>query len=586
MNLSKFKATLGACLTAALAAALVATSGQALSDVARDRTLIIGTGSDGPTFRRIGAANPYAFGSNLRIGFEYVYEPLFYFNFFENKLIPWLASGYEFQDDNKTVIINLRDGVTWNDGVPFTADDVVFTLQMLIDNGKGEKSLKHAVNTANRVADATAIDSLTVRIDLVNPDPRYIHNQLAAYLGFGLFWLPKHIWEDVDDVASFTNMDQEAEWPIVGTGAWTLEAATQQSVSLVRSGNWWGAASGFRDLPEVERIVLTPVVTPDTAGQLAANDELDWFPGAPDVNLVREWLRQNENLVTFSGREPPYGHVDWWPHSLYFNNLDPQWEDRRVRRAIAHAINREQLVEVGLGGENPLSLTPYPATEPLAQFIEIAEKVAVDQGLATHDLDKSASLMEEAGYARDSEGFWAKDGQRINAEMQSVPYLRPIGPLVVEQLKRGGFDASYLQTPDSRRLITEGRTPLVLHGHNGSIFDPVATLEMYTSSAVRPVGVPTFALARWSDADLDAIVAEMVTIPPGAPELVPLFEKAIELWYAGVPEIPLQQEIKRAPMNSTYWINWPSQENPYIDPFPSHFGLSNTLVAHELKAAQ
>ena len=582
MNLSKMRVILGACMTAAL----VATSGPALSDVARERTLIIGSGSDGPTFRRIGAANPYAFGSNLRTGYEYVFEPLFYFNFFENKLVPWLASGYEFQDDFGTVIVKLREGVKWNDGESFTADDVVFTLELLIENGKTEKSLKHAVNTAQRVAGATAIDAHTVRIDLIEPDPRYIHNQLSAYLGFGLFWLPKHVWENADDVAAFTNLDTDAEWPIVGTGAWTLEAASAQSVSLVRNDGWWGAESGFRELPNVERIVLTPVVTPDTAGQLAANDELDWFPGSPDVNLVREWLRQNPNLVTFSGREAPYGHVDWWPHSLYFNNLDPQWEDRRVRRAIALAINREQLVEVGLGGENPLSLTPYPATEPLAPFIGIAEEVAIDQGLAIHDLDASAALMEEAGYARDSEGFWVKDGQRINAEMQSVPYLRPIGPLVVEQLKRGGFDASYLQTPDSRRLITEGRTPLVLHGHNGSIFDPVATLEMYTSSAVRPIGVPTFALARWSDPELDAVVAEMVTIPPGAPELVPLFEKAITLWYRGLPEIPLQQEIKRAPMNTTYWTNWPSQGNPYIDPYPSHFGLSNTFVAHNLEPAQ
>ena len=62
--------------------------------------------------------------------------------------------------------MKLRDGVTWSDGKPFTADDVVYTLEMLIANGKGKKDLVQSASVADAVKGVTKIDPLTVRIDL------------------------------------------------------------------------------------------------------------------------------------------------------------------------------------------------------------------------------------------------------------------------------------------------------------------------------------------------------------------------------------------------------------------------------------
>ena len=111
------------------------------------------------------------------------------------------------RSDFSSFTVKLRDGVTWSDGKPFTADDVVYTLEMLIANGKGKKDLVQSASVADAVKGVTKIDPLTVKIDLTQPDPRFAFSYLINYFDIGLQWLPAHIWKDVEDVAAFRFFD-------------------------------------------------------------------------------------------------------------------------------------------------------------------------------------------------------------------------------------------------------------------------------------------------------------------------------------------------------------------------------------------
>src|SRR5690606_88737 len=105
-------------------------------------------------------------------------------------------------------------GVEWSDGHPFTARDVAYTYNMLIEDGKGAKSLRKAVDVADRVKEAVVVDDLTVRIDLNYADPRHVFIHPTSYYAHGLFWVPEHVWKDVEDKASFTFFDKEKGWPL------------------------------------------------------------------------------------------------------------------------------------------------------------------------------------------------------------------------------------------------------------------------------------------------------------------------------------------------------------------------------------
>ena len=100
---------------------------------------------------------------------QVAYEYFFYDNLQTGEFIPWLAESYEYNDDATSLTVKLRDGVTWNDGRPFTADDVVFTYDIMREN----PSMSWAVEASEAVAAVEKVDDLTVTFNLAEPNPRF-----------------------------------------------------------------------------------------------------------------------------------------------------------------------------------------------------------------------------------------------------------------------------------------------------------------------------------------------------------------------------------------------------------------------------
>lgn len=557
---------------------------QDIPNVPREATLVVAHQAEAPNFRNVGMANPYSFSNeDIRGSILNMFEPLFYYNSNRDELIPWLAESFEYNDDFTEVTVTLRDGVVWSDGEPFDADDVAFTYEMLRENGLGAKDMIQAVNVAETVESVSAPDARTVVFNLIDPDPRFAFKFLVNYFDIGYQIVPQHIWSDVEDKTAFMNFDLEKGWPVT-TGPWKLVRFTDTQVFMDRRDDYWGAATGFAELPAMQRILTVPGGTRDRMAQLIGSGNVD-ITGDIQVASVIAQVVQSPNVTTFSGDEPPYGSLDWWPTSLYFNHLSPKWSDVRVRRAINHYVDRQQIIDVVYGGAAEQSFTPFPSFGSLQPYIDAAMPLAEEHGIGTYDPEAGDALMQEAGFAKNGDGFWEKDGEVLSAQIETISVLDALAPVVAEQLRRHGLDASFRSTPESRAIMRDGKADMLMFGHRGSISDPYATLEMYTCANALPEGQPTLFMDRWCNEEFDALVAQIAPLEPGDPAVLPLVTDAMEIWMREAVEVPIQEWYHRIPMSTAYWTNWPSEENPYMQPAFWYTSGQFGYVLHQLEAA-
>lgn len=544
----------------------VAAFGQSPSSVARNRTLIIAGQVEAPVYRSVGQANPYSINNeDFRVSIVNMFEPLFYYNSNKNEVIPWVAARLENAPDFSSFTVHLRDGVTWSDGKPFTADDVVYTLEMLSANGKGKKDLTQSSGVADAVKAVSTLDPLTVRIDLTQPDPRFAFKFLINYFDIGLQWLPAHIWKDIADPAAFSFFDLAKGWPVT-TGPWKVTRFTDNQVFMDRRPEWWAVKAGLSAMPAMERVIVIPGGTRDRMAQLIAANQVDVVNDIQISEVVKQLVTKNPKITTFTGDQPPFGAKDWWPTSLYFNHKSGKWADVKLRRAINHYLDRKQIIDTAYAGASEPKYDPFPGFGSLKAYVDAVRPIADSHGIGHFDKAKGDELMQQSGYAKNASGIWEKEGKPLSAVIEAISILNAIGPVVAQQLKNAGVDASFRSTPESRALMRDGKYDLCLFGHRGSISDPYATLEVYHSRNAFEVGRPTLFPARWSNAEYDKIVDDAGKIPPNDPRLVDVVKAAMEIWMREAVEAPISEWYHRVPMNETYWAGWPSEKDPYMQP--------------------
>jgi len=568
--------------TAADAAEAPAAAG-ALREVPRERTLIVMFGGSEGQATDVGIGNPYVAGMSTA-GWRLVFgamEPLFYYGAFTGEVIPWLATGYEYNDDFTELTVFTREGAAWSDGEPFDANDVVFTINMLIDNAP---LLRNSAELDAWVQEATVVDDTTARIVFNDPRPRFWFTHLCAKFGTGIWWVPEHIYAEVEDVTTFEFYDPAKGWP-VHTGPYQVADWRPGQQIIDRRDDWWGAAIGFTDLPEVERIIKLPWSSEERAAQLAINGEID---SCLDLRAttIQQVVDNAPHIITHTHKEPPYGYIDWWPTSIWFNCDEPPYNDKNVRWAVSYTIDRQQMLDVALEGSGILTELPFPAYDPLLPYFEAARPLLEKYPTNEHNLDKAAERMQTAGYEQDADGFWVQDGARIEAELVGIGIFNDIGPVLAEQLRRGGFEASYITPADHGTRRATGEAKIFFFGHGGSVRDPFPTLDMYTSKHHRPVGEPAQYYSRWRNEEYDAIVNEMAAMSPSPddPQYMDLYLQALEIWLDNLVDCPIQQWLHRIPMNTTYWTGWPDEDNPYVN--GAFWTMTIGMILHNLEAAQ
>lgn len=512
----------------------------------------------------VGLANGYATGSkNGHRAVVGSFEPLFYYSAFADEVIPWLATGAEYNDDFTQLTISIREGVEWSDGTPFTAKDVAFTFQMLKDNAP---LLRDSTIVRDWLESFEAVDDQTVVIKFVDPRPRFLFDKLYGKYDTGIWWVPEHIFKDVTEVQGFGFYDLEKGWPVV-TGPFNCVDWTPQQQVMDRRDDWWAAKIGFAELPKIERVITIPVAGEERMSQLMINNEID---SSLDLRAttIAQVVAQNPAVITHSGREKPFGYIDWWPTSVWFNHEDGPFADVNVRWAFSYSIDRQQLIDIGLEGSGIVTQLPFPYYAPLMPYIEATAPLLEQYNTNEFNLEKAAERMAASGYEKDGEGYWVKDGQRVEAIMTGWPNLfEDIALLMTEQLRRAGFVAEYSTPADNGTRLSDGTAKVWLNGHGGSIADPFDTLQMYHSRYWAPIGEPTTYNSRYKNPEYDALIDAMAAMEPSPddPAYMEIYLKTIEIYLRDLIDAPVQQWLHRIPMNTTYWTNWPTQDNNYVN---------------------
>jgi peptide/nickel transport system substrate-binding protein len=552
-----------------------------LKEVPRNRTLILMWGAtETHRYEDHELWNGYAVGANHQNGLGIFYEPLCYYSAFGDKMYNWLAESWEYNDDFTELTVKTRPGIKWSDGVPFSAEDIAFTWNELVRQGS---NVRWGVDIQQFVDTAEAVDDNTVLVKFKSPAPRFMYFNCYKY-DIGVYPVPKHVFENYPDWSTFTAFDLEKGWPVT-TGPWKLVHSTPEQKIIDRRDSWWAVDAGLTTMPEVERIIYLPFPgETQTAQAFITNDidmSLDLRP-----RTIKEVLAQNEAIITHSGRELPYGYTDWWPTSLYVNNEKPPFDNPDVRWAISYYIDRQQVIDVGYEGAGTMSKLPLPSYKPLLPYYEVVADLLAEYDTDEYNPEKGDALMEGAGFTKDGDGFWVDEsGARISMPINGWTVMADIGPVVQEQLRRAGFDATYQMPVDAGTQFDQGTYTAQLSGHGGSVADPYYTLRLYQSATKAVPGAHLVNYSRWNNPEYDAIVDQIYMTPMEDTEtLKDLFRQAMEIWLPGLPDIQITEWYHRIPMNTTYWTNYPTQDNPYIN--GAFWHLTFQLILNNLKAAQ
>jgi peptide/nickel transport system substrate-binding protein len=566
-------------LTALLAGTTLATA-QSVPDVPRNRTLI----SQGWDFyNQVPATdnfNPYA-GVLLhqRNSLHYtVNEVLFYTNHNTNELIPWQATGYSYNADFTEITIKLRDGVKWSDGEAFTADDVVFTFDML---KKAAPDLLFSSQIAEWVDSATATDPLTVVVKLKKPGPRWARDFLATGQSTRFVVVPKHIW-DGQDPKTFTNFDLAKGWP-VGTGPYKLVKADASSLFYDLRDKWWALDAGLvKEMPKPQRVVYVPA-TAEAMPQLFATNQIDMGRSiqAGQFEAIRV---QNPGLIAWNSEGPVWGGADGCTYAIRFNVQKPPFDNVNLRHAINASLDRDQVVNLAYEGSMLKAVLPISSYTGMKAY---ADQMATVDGVA--DLDQhSPELVEKymtaGGFKKGGDGKWTNaDGSPLQIELQ-VAQGDPSGPVLSQQLQSAGFDEvlNVQQGTALNDAMSAGNFEMTMGPHCGSLYDPWQTFEHFHSKYVAPAGKASTnlrAVTRYSNPDLDAVLNKMEQMEPSPtdPAYVDLVKQATAIFARDLPEISLVEETQTLVFNTTYWKGWPSAENPYMAPFIPWEGFARVV---------
>ena len=552
---------------------------QDIPDVPREKTLILRWSGQAGRYVDHELWNGYLIASSHQNGLGLFHEPLAFYSAFANETIPWLAESWQYNADYTELDIKLRDGISWSDGTPFSADDVAYSINTANELGP---DVKWGVNVQTFVDNAAVVDPLNVKITMKIPAPRFMFFMTYKY-DIGFYIVPKHIFEG-QDWTTFQNFDIAAGIPVT-TAPWKLVFSSPEQKVIDRTDSWWAVDKGLVEaLPEVERIVYLPAVPDEQMAQQLIANQIDCSLDLRPLT-IETVLMQNPKITTHTGNEMPYGYVDWWPTSLYVNNEREPYTDPNVRWALSYFIDREQVIQVALGGAGsvwPLPLPSYPGLQP---FIDAAADLLEQYPTLEFNPDKGSELLTASGWAKNGDGKWEKDGTVLNVPIETFQVMADIGPVIVEQLKRQGVDASYSEPPDFFDRFGPGDWNATLFGHGGSIAnDPFDTLELYQSVSVAVPGQHGVNFSRWHNDDYDAIVDEIAsTSPDEQDKLIDQWLRAMAIWLPGLPDIPIQEWYHRIPMNQTYWTGWPTQENAYVN--GAFWHLTFQLVLNRLKMA-
>ncbi|MEM9550691.1 MAG: ABC transporter substrate-binding protein [Pseudomonadota bacterium] len=320
----------------------------------------------------------------------------------DGSIVPGLAKDWEISDDGKVYTFRLHEGVTFHDGTTMDADDVKFSL----DRARAEDSANAQKALFDGITDVTVVDPATVQVTLSEPNGSFLFNMAW---GDAVIVAP----ESIDDIKTKP----------VGTGAYTFAEWVQgDRISLARNADYWG------DAPPLETATFKFISDPTAAFAAVMAEDVDAFIGFPAPENLPQFEADPRFQVLVGSTE---GET-----ILSTNNKKPPFDDIRVRQAVAHAIDRQAIIDGAMFGYGTPIGTHFAPHNPA--YVDLTEQSAFDP-------DKARSLMAEAGFA---------DGFETTLHLPPPSYARRGGEIVAAQLAAVGIKAEIINVEWAQWLET------------------------------------------------------------------------------------------------------------------------------------
>jgi len=546
------------------------------------------------------------------------FEPLWSADFSDGTIIPGAATGDPIYNANFTeMTVHLRGNIQWDDGVPFTAADLIFTVETLIAH---DGFNTHSFFDQN-VATVTAVDDLTVRFTLKQPNSRF-HTTFVDRWGC-TYIMPKHIFEHELDPVNFEFN------PPVGLGPYKLLTYNIEgkSTTWVKRLDWDKTPTGqlFGE-PKPKYIQFKWFANEDARMQAQMDHQADVLNLS--FNGLKNLLSQSPTSRGYQTTYPWMVNNDPAITGITYNTAREPFDLADVRWALPLAIDYVQYAATAFAGSvtmSPLHI-PHLGSYPNDYIVPMQnwlKALTIDVGggeqFAVYDPDMQAKvvayakgrgfvfpedkpfldktfgigwfkyapaaaekLLKKNGFTKSLQGKWLKPGGALweiafltGTNTTNPDYRNALA--AVEAWNNFGINAEILSNDDTANLQTLGdfdvcsAWPAVEPWGAGP--DLYRSLDPFHSSYVKPLGEATSGhVSRWSSATMDAEIANLFAInPTNSAAVIQAGTNGLKELIKQMPSTPTFGYVGAVAWDQTYWTNWPGAENNYTQPY-SHWG--------------
>lgn len=494
------------------------------------------------------------FSPNVNPGVEgVIYENLVYVNYLTGQETPLIATSHSFNSDNTQLTFAIRQGITWSDGQPLTASDVVFTFMMLkqYPNADGAGIWTH-------ITGVSATDPNTVVFTFGTPDVPLLPFIEETYI------VPQHLWSTIGDPTKFINASP------VGSGPMKLKSFTAQQITLVKNPSYWQASSVKVD--ELDELLAN---SNDTAILKIANHDIDWTA-----------VFDTSTNTAFVAKDPAHNFVynaAVVPVMLVPNLKNPLLAQLAVRQAISAALDRQQISTSGEAGqEAPASPTGLmPGQE---RYLPAADGGTLPV-TPTANPTQADAYLTAAGFTKGADGIYADAQGNKLAFKVTVPgdysdYVQDL-QIAVQNLQAAGISMTLNEVSDDAF-----RTDRASHNFDltltGGFFGatPYYFFEPLLNSS-HIAGANATNWEQWSDPTTDQLLAQYAASSDVTVQTQAISGLA-DIMAKQLPVITVTGAVQFFEYTTAHWTGWPTPQNPYAigSAYPLPAGDAEIVLTH------
>lgn len=517
----------------------------------REETLFT-TGTEWGTYANWNPFTPSGYATGAM---GLIYEPLFLFNPHTVELEPWLAESGEWVSDNEFVI-TLREGVTWHDGEPFTAEDVKFTFDL-----REFDTISYS-NLDDWVEEVTTEGDNVVRVTFSDPRKGEWDNFLyRRWIG------PEHLWADLrgEEIAN-----EAGTHSVTGTGSYKYVRHDENRAVYERNDEWWGIDALGLEMGPRYIVDLGNASTNDVA-------QVELLAGNIDLSnnfLPPETVLDNEEIEAYRDEQPLM--IAWNTAYLIPNHTRPPMDDPDFRRAMAFAINTEQIVEDAYQGmvevANPTGLLPTWTEQGMV------DQDVLDEWGFSYNPEEANRILDEAGYEYDGDWRTTPDGDPIELTVivpQGWTDWNIAAEIIAESLQAVGINVvtDFPEAATVDELRNTGDFDLVVNNWTDLENHPYETYYYLFRLPIQDRMDPDN-FQRYENQEAWELAQEFakLSVSERDAEFDELHAQLQEIALRDMPAIPMWYNGLWSQWNTTYWTGWPKDDPNNPGPFPSLWG--------------